>query len=266
MNLSKNKIIQGFNKAAANYDQYAKLQRQVAEGLFVRIKPEITNDNLLLDAGSGTGYFHELLRKNKIYCPLIQADISFKMCERAAEYASPPEYGGTYTITADVENLPIADCQIDKVFSSLTLQWADFVEASNEIYRALKPTGTLAFSTIGAGSLEQLASAFAKMDNLPHINENFLGGWQIKEQLVQAGFKDILIAEEIITHYYSDIKILLHSIKGVGAAYKGGGRQYLGKNYFRELEEIYRAEFGGEQGEPGLPLTWKIIYGVGRKE
>jgi malonyl-CoA O-methyltransferase len=76
MIFDKHTIIRNFNKAAANYDQYATLQRKASDYLFTLISKNISKANLVIDAGSGTGYFHELLRKNKLYCPLVQLDIA----------------------------------------------------------------------------------------------------------------------------------------------------------------------------------------------
>ena len=109
----RKKIIRDFSKAAKTYDNYAILQRMVADKLFDRATSICSiKDSPILDIGAGTGYFHELLRKNKIYTPLVQMDISYEMCKTAAKYASPPEYGATYTCVADMANLPLPYCKL----------------------------------------------------------------------------------------------------------------------------------------------------------
>jgi malonyl-CoA O-methyltransferase len=253
----KNAIQNSFNKAAANYDYHAKLQRVVADNLFAEIKNELNKNQIILDAGSGTGYFHELLRKNKIYCPLIQADIAFNMCKKSAEYASPPEYGGTYTINSDIESLPLSSEKIDIIFSSMTLQWTKLENAFAEFFRILKPGGKVAFSIVGENSLAELSSVFNQLDDLPHIN-NFHSEPAINNALATAGFKNIASKIETTTQHFDNVKELLNSIKGVGASYKTNGKQkFLGKNYFQKIEEIYRKKYADEKG---LPLSWNIIY------
>lgn len=256
----KKAIIRDFDKAAKSYDEYAKLQRIVADKLFAMA--DFKAEQLVLDAGCGTGYFHELLRKNKIYCPLIQADISFNMCKKADEYASPKEYGGTYTINADISNLPIADESLDAVFSSMTLQWVDDLLATfGEIRRTLKDGGKFIFSTVGDGSLIQLSKTFAALDSASHTN-NFQTEQLIKSQLVAAGFADVTIKSETITEYFTDVSSILCSIKGVGASYKAAGRKYLGKEYFIKAQEQYSKHY---RSDKGLPLSWNIIYAVAVK-
>jgi malonyl-CoA O-methyltransferase len=260
---SKQAIIRDFDKAAQNYDEHAIVQRETANHLFSLIKPRLSNETIVLDAGCGTGYFHELLRKNKIYCPLTQIDIAFGMCTKADEYASPPEYGGTHTCVADVESLPFSADSFDIVFSSLTLQWAcDISTPLAEINRSLEPHGRIAISTIGAGTLHELADSFAQMDTLPHIN-NFITQEKLKSALQSSGYKNIQISQKTITQQHKTLRDLLQSIKGVGAAYKSTApRKYLGKNYFAKLEQIYYENF--PQNDL-LPASWNIIYAVADK-
>ncbi|MCE3233641.1 MAG: bioC [Rickettsiaceae bacterium] len=259
----KQAIIRDFNRAAENYDQHAALQRIVADNLFSIIKPEIKDSDLVLDGGCGTGYFHELLRKNKIYCLLIQSDIAHNMSLKAAEYASPPQYGGTYTITADLENLPIASNSINKFFSSLTLQWVNDLKASfAEVYRTLKPEGKIAFSTIGKGSMIELDESFLSIDNIKRINQNFLNEQEIEHLLKTAGFKDIKIKCETVTQFFESALDIMRSIKGVGAKYKSSNGKFPGKDYFANLEQTYRDKYGNDSG---LPISWNIIYAVASK-
>ncbi len=240
------------------------MQRKASDSLFSIIKHNISPTNLVLDAGCGTGYFHELLRKNKIYCPLVQADISVNMCAKAAEYASPIEYGGTYTVAGDIDSLPFAEGLFDLVFSSLTLQWSHDIAASlGEMRKVMKTAATLAISVIGQGTLRELSESFSAMDGLPHINNNFTISDALYSNLAAAGFSDISIVEEEITDYHSDIMGVIKSIKGVGAGYKSlENRPYLGREYFKRLGAVYQEKFGNENG---LPASWSIIYAVATK-
>jgi malonyl-CoA O-methyltransferase len=256
----KKAIIRDFDKAAKSYDEHAKVQRIIADKLFAM--GEFNAQQIVLDAGCGTGYFHELLRKNKIYCPLVQADISPNMCKIAAEYASSKEYGGTYTINEDIANLPIENNIIDVVFSSMTLQWTEDLTATfTELHRVLKKGGKIIFSTVGDGSLHELDKSFANIDDNTHINQNFQTEDTVRESLAAAGFNNISLTSENITENFSDVMAIMRSIKGVGANYKGGGK-YLGKQYFAMLEQEYKSNYGNQHG---LPLSWNIIFGVATK-
>lgn len=254
----KQKISRDFNKAAASYDEHAILQRKAADNLFLTIKDAISNESLTLDAGCGTGYFHELLRKNRIYCKLLQTDIAYNMCKKSAEYASPPEYGGVYTFTSDIEKLPLAQQSVDIIFSSLTLQWTDLDKSLSRLYKALKNNGKIAIATIGEGTLFELKQASLIGNKSLNINENFKNEKEIKELFLKNGFKNIETQLQTIKIEHDTLKKLLTSIKGVGAIYKGNSSgQYLGKDYFNQVEQNYQENFSNNTK---LVASWNIIY------
>jgi malonyl-CoA O-methyltransferase len=256
--LFKQKISRDFNKAASIYDEHAIIQRKAADYLFCQIKDDIKNDSLTLDAGCGTGYFHELLRKNKIYCPLLQTDIAYNMCRKSAEYASPIEYGGVYTFASDIEKLPLSPRSIDIVFSSLTVQWADLDMVLSQLHKSLKNKGKIAIATIGEGTLFELKQASLIGKKSLNINGDFKSEKEIKELFIKHGFKNITTQVQTIKIEHDNLKKLLTSIKGVGAIYKGKrNNQYLGKDYFKWLENNYREQFSLNTK---LVASWNIIY------
>lgn len=254
------KISRDFGRVAHNYDNYALLQRQVAEKLFYEftIVPGV-----MLDIGCGTGYFHELLRKNKIYLPLVQTDIASEMCQIASGYASPPEYGATHTCVADMHHLPFANETFSGIFSSMTMQWShDPVKVFSEIARLLAPNGTFACSLVSQGSLAELYQAFVLAGYTPPIHE-FYSQNELGAALKSAGLTIGKIHAEIITLHYDDVISLLRSIKNVGASYKGSRYSGLrGKNYFSEIEKHYRSNFAGENG---MPVSWRVVHIHGYK-
>lgn len=257
---SKQSVKRDFNRAAASYDEYAVIQRKVADRLFSYC--DISKEDNVLDAGCGTGYFHEVLRKNKIYCPLVQADISFNMCKIAKEYSSPAEYGGAYVVNADIENMPFKEQAFNYIFSSLTLQWSnDLCDALKGFCSLLKNNGTVAVSITCEGALYQLRDVFSQMDGLSHIND-FISHEKLCKDFSDAGFSQLEIFSEEITIFHKDIKSLLYSIKGVGASYKNAEAKYLGRDYFIRLGEVYKEKYGTDEG---LPLSWKIIYAIAKK-
>ncbi|MDB2414969.1 methyltransferase domain-containing protein [Rickettsiales bacterium] len=260
MNLTKKKLIaNSFNRATKSYDENAFLQRKISENLFELIKSDIDKNHIILDGGCGTGYFHELLRKNRLYSTIIQCDIAKKMCDIAHLYASPAEYGLTYTINADLEYLPFKNDSIDLFFSSMTMQWcSDLEKTINLIHKILKPSGKVAIAITAENSLYELTSSFAKIDSLYHTNE-FVKQEYVKNIVEKNGFKNISINKNTETYYYDDIYELLGSIKNIGGNYvKNRNKSYPGKNYFNKLENQYR-KLHSQNGEK-LPLSWEILY------
>lgn len=257
------RIINDFSKAAKTYDDNAALQRIVADNLFQdtqHIWKALPHDSLSLDIGCGTGYFHELLRKNKIYISLAQTDISYEMCKIADQYASPPEYGITHTCLADMHAMPFMGGAFQAIFSSMTMQWSlSLDEMLKEAKRILAPGGSFVFSIVADGSLFQLTKAFSGAGYKAPVHE-FLTQEQLQTHIKKAGFKLHNIYSKSNTMFYKDMHILLKTIKAVGARYKGNsGAGLKGRGYLKQVEACYNKEFLCEEG---LPLSWNIIYAI----
>jgi malonyl-CoA O-methyltransferase len=255
--IPKKNITRDFDRAAKHYDEHAVVQRKAADYLFSIIKDSIDSNKMVLDAGCGTGYFHELLRKNKIYCPLIQADISYNMCKISDGYSSSGKFGSTYTVQSDIERLPIAASSIDFIFSSLTVQWTDISTVLNQFYSILKPNSRLAIATLGSDTLFELKETSSLLDKGVQLN-NFIEETALKEEFVKAGFNNVKLNVKTIKIEHDNLKKLFLSIKGVGAGYKSERSvKYLGKDYFIRLEDKYRESFSADNK---LIASWNIVY------
>jgi len=259
----KGNISRDFDKVADSYDEHAIIQRKAAQHLFSLTRSHIKSDSVVLDAGCGTGYFHELLRKHKIYCPLFQTDISYNMCKKSDDYSSPPEYGGTYTFLSDIESLPFGSDSLDMFFSSLTVQWTDIAKVLGQAFTTLKPNGKLAIATIGHDTLFELKRSSQQLERPLYINDNFIDEDKLRGLCIKAGFKDVQVSVQSIKAEHINIKQLLTSIKGVGASYKADrDGKYLGRDYFNKLEDSYRKNFSSENK---LIASWNIIYATATK-
>lgn len=252
----KSRIQHGFGKAASQYDIHALLQREVAQQLFRESRSLFPASGNILDAGCGTGYFHELARSHGEKWAITQLDLAFGMCHYAASYSSPPAYGGTFTVNADMELLPFLGHSFDGIFSSLALQWvSNLKQAFAECYRVLKPGASLAFATLVPGTLKELAFAFSCIDDRPHIH-HFPREEEVLALLQAAGFKVVLCQTERKIFFHPTSGDLLKSLKGIGASYKGEAARFDRKKFIR-LEAYYRDYFMQEEG---LPASWEILY------
>jgi malonyl-CoA O-methyltransferase len=253
----KYRIQHDFGKAAAQYDQHALLQRQVAQQLFALAHPQFQPVNRILDAGCGTGYFHELARSHHCYSTVTQVDIAEPMCHIAANYASAPPFGTTHTLAADCELLPFADGSFTDIFSSLMIQWTDYPRCLQEFHRILAAGGTLSLATLGTDTLSELASACGSVDTAPHVNR-FISTGTLLAALSDAGFATITLQEERKRIYYPTVRALMHSLKAIGARYKEHRRPSLyGKGWLENIEQAYREHYGDAEG---LPATWHMYY------
>ncbi len=251
-------IQHSFHKAASTYDTHALLQRQVASRLFKETIDLLPDSARVLDAGCGTGYFHELARSHGKRFALYQLDLAFGMCCYADAYASPPAYGGTYTINGDIEQLPLASNTINAIFSSLVLQWADGLDAAfAECYRVLQPSGYFCFTTLLPGTLSELELAFSHIDNVQHIHR-FVPEDMLLLTLEQAGFTRIHHHLHTYTLYYPTVYALLNALKAIGASHKGGGGM-LNKTKLKQLNTYYPTD------EKGIKASWQVASLIARK-
>ncbi len=260
----KRLVQQDFNKAAATYDSYAVVQRHVSEQLFARFIEQIGEEAHVLDAGCGTGYFHELCRKNGYRFPVLQYDLAYNMCHLAASYASEPPYGVTWTINGDVEQLPLQSQSIDGIFSSLTLQWVNRLDACfSEMHRVLVPGGVMAVATLLPGTLKELEASFAyhKLQNpvSPFVSLN-----TVYDHMQHAGFTQIEVQHETYSQYFTALPDLLHSLKHIGARNKnaGGRPGFIGKSTLQSLNAHYASEFNTPKG---LQASWQVVYLIGKR-
>jgi len=286
-------IKQDFSRAAARYNDYAYLQREVASSIakmaaiYIHEKAQEKLKIQLLDVGSGTGFVMQEI-SDKIgedinQLDAVQLDISLKMCQQVHRYGA--------AVVGDMAILPVASNGCDVVTSSLALQWADKPEAVlKEMVRVLKPGGVLLCATLGPCSLFELR------DILTHIVGSAHGSYYPDVEDLMVAFSedevdiiDIIGEDKII--YYNSLKGLFKSIRSIGASNKMMDRkQVLTRGKLLRMEQDYGQRYGvlGGVSENGknttiigddgllqknsdlsadkekskvvLPLTWEILY------
>lgn len=170
-----------------------------------------------------------------------------------------PEYKA---LCGDAQHLPLLDASIATVYSNIALQWcSNLAFAIAEANRVLKVGGEFNASIVAQNSLHQLSAL--------NLNVNDFKS----EQAIQRCFnEDAWIIDHIetraITVYFSDLKSLLQSIKGVGASTidaknKLNQRRVTlrGRGDWQKL--VSQAELG--RAPEGLPLTYNISFIKARK-
>jgi malonyl-CoA O-methyltransferase len=248
------------------------LQCEICDRLLERLDFMKLDPQQVLDVGAGTGYGLQQLRTRYAAANLIGLDLSTTMLMRArsklpatrwldrmsSRLISKPA-ASTDFICADMERLPLKSHSVDLLWSSLALQWANDLEATlRDFYRTLAPNGLLMFATFGPDTLKELRSAFAHIDDAPHVNR-FADLHDIGDMLVNAGFASPVMEMEMLTLTYADLKSLMVDLKGIGAhnAATVRRRGLLGKSAWKILEQQYE----GNRVDGRLPATYEVIYG-----
>lgn len=234
---SQGAIAACFGKAAASYQHAARLQRQVAyqalAGLTAAAATSGTTLGKTLDVGCGPGWLHPELAPHTE--TLTALDFSAGMLAAAKAQGQAAHY-----LLADAAAIPLADASINTVFSSLMLQWCpEPAEVLREINRVLMPGGRAVVTTLVAGTLSELQTAFAAVDQHQHV-QHFLPLNALSAAAEASGASWQLVSYQLDLHY-PDIFALAKELKQLGASYIANrGRQGLtGKGYWQQVAAAY---------------------------
>jgi malonyl-CoA O-methyltransferase len=240
-----------FAQAAASYEQAAEVQRTVCAALLARLAAQALSPQILLDAGCGTGYGSRLLTERWPAAELLRLDFAHAMlCSDAGRLAPG------LPICGDIEHLPLAEESIDLAWSSLAVQWCDLPRAAAEFHRVLRPSGWLAFATLGPGTFAEIAHAFAGVDQHRHTLD-FCTPEAVTAACHAAGFTEVHLSRQDVHAWAPDLKTLLRAIKAVGAHGVAARRAaLLGKQAWQTVQQRYETFRTAD----GLPATYDVIF------
>ena len=172
-----------------NWESPAGRQRwkRRVQMLSSHLRPGMT----ILEIGCGTGYFtRELTQRG---ADIVAIDVSPDLLEIAkAKYSAP-------NVRYEIQNacaLTYADAMFDSVVGSSILHHLEIEEALREIYRVLKPGGTIYFT-----EPNMLNPQIAMQKNIPWIkrrlgdspDETAFFRWPLRRLLEQTGYRDVRI-------------------------------------------------------------------------
>lgn len=245
--VNKPAVAAAFGRAASGYEHYAELQRRCGNALLRRLAGQRFSQ--VLDAGCGTGWYSRHWQRQQ--AEVTALDLSDGMLAEARLRASATRY-----IQGDIERLPLADGQFDLVWSNLAVQWCDALPvALNELLRVTAPRGQVAFTTLCAGSLPELHSAWRAVDDHPHANR-FLS-----ERAIAAACPPharLALTPLIVCLRFADALSAMRSLKGIGATHLHAGRpaRPLTRERLRILSDAW------PRHQDAFLLTYHLILGV----
>jgi malonyl-CoA O-methyltransferase len=214
MLIDKRKVKQAFSAAAPHYDGAAQLQREIGMAL-LQSEDWDKQHGTVLDIGCGTGFLTGELLARTACEEVVALDMALGMLQTTR--AKLQDHPKLRYVCADAEALPLANGSIDNVFSNVALQWCNDLHAVfTDIKRVLKPGGQLAFATFGHGTLQELKTAWASVDDYRHVND-FYEEIQLCEILRQAGFGAIHSECQIHQRRYGSVLDLMKELKQLGA-------------------------------------------------
>jgi malonyl-CoA O-methyltransferase len=254
----KKAVARAFDRAAPGYCRHAALQDLIAARLDERLQYFRMAPRWVLDLGSGCGNGTRLLTRRYRTARVIACDLAAGMLKVARD-------GGRRWFTrerylcADAERLPLGPGSVDLIFSSLSLQWCNDLDAVfAECRRVLTVDGLLIFATLGPDTLGELRASWGRVDAGTHVSA-FPDMHDVGDALIRAGLSAPVLDVERVTTTYADVPALMRELKGLGAHNATVGRQrtLTGRRAMRAMIEAYETY----RIDGRIPATHEIVYG-----
>lgn len=177
---------------------------QFSWGLRVLEDLELNGDEVVLDAGCGTGRLTAELLKRLPRGRVIAVDRSENMLRAAARYLRPPFGERVRFVRADLQTLRLEET-VDGVFSTATFHWVrDHSLLFRCLYEVLKPGGWLHAQCGGRGNLSRLlrrVSSLTAQEPLSRFFSGWPGPWEYAD--------DVTTAERLRAAGYVDVRTSL---------------------------------------------------------
>ncbi len=254
----KNEICKAFNDHAAQYEQAAKIQREIGGRLFERLDYIKIKPQFILDLGCGPGSFSLQLKKYYPKARIIGFDVAFDMLLRARDKQSWRKKWSL--VNGDMTMMPFESGLFDLVFANQVIHWSPSLPCVlGELNRVMNKQGCLMFSTLGPDTFYELRQAWATIDNYAHAND-FIDMHDLGDSMLAEHFLDPVIDMEKLTAHYETLPQLLQALKAQGVRNVNPLRRsgLTGRTSWRGFEQAISA-FCTEQGK--FPLTYEVVYG-----
>ncbi|VAW52085.1 Malonyl-[acyl-carrier protein] O-methyltransferase [hydrothermal vent metagenome] len=254
------RVRSAFDRAAEKYQQVAVLQTEVCNRLLEKLEIVKIKPQMILDAGTGTGAAIPALFARYKKAQIVTLDLSENMLLKANQHGN--FLRAPQAVCGDIEKLPFTDDSFDLIFSSLSMQWCNDLNAAFvEAKRVLKPGGLYVFTTFGPDTLKELRHSWSTADKKNHVNQ-FVDMHDIGDALLQDGFAEPVMEAEMLTVTYNTVDALMHDLKAIGANVtssesKINSKGLGGKAMLKTVRESYEKYRQNDL----LPATYEIIYG-----
>lgn len=243
--------------AAPAFAQEAFLHARAREELLRRLEPVRLTPSRILDLGGGVGVGARALADLYRKAAVTTVDTSADMREQAARLRG--WWRRFDCLAADATALPLPDASIDLVFANLLLPYLSDPEALfREVRRVLRPRGYFVFSTLGAGTFETLQTAFARVDNVPHLVD-FMDFHDVGDGLSRAGFVAPVLDADRLTVTYATLRDACRDLRAAGASLPVDNRKTLtGAKRWAAAAEAFAAQ---RDPDGRIPVACELVYG-----
>jgi malonyl-CoA O-methyltransferase len=265
-------VLRQFNRRGDLNDAqflYGEVARRMDERLrLVRLAPLD-----MLDAGCGAGAQIPLLHARYPDAHLIGQDHNaglIKLAQQRARTIYPHGLRAWLSrlrgrpapvswLTCDLAHTSLLPESLDLVWSNLALHWHPAPhEVLQEWGRIIRPNGLVFFSCFGPGTMQELRQAVASA-NLATATPGFVDMHDFGDLLIEKGFADPVMDQEVLTLTYATPEKLLHDVKSLGGNPSLGRRASLTSRHWQQ--RLLQALEQQRQPDGRLHLTIEVAYG-----
>lgn len=248
-----------FARAGDGDPAIESVMRDAHDSLLDRLEGIRLAPRRILDLGAGTGALARRVARRFRDAEVLSVDSVPVLLHRARTRA-PRWFSRHRHVVGDAERLPLAPHSMDLIVSSMAMPWFDPVDdALAECLRTLRPGGLLLLSTLGSGTLKELAEAWSSGDGPPRMHP-FADMHVLGDALVHAGFADVVMDMQRIrlkvSGFWPLCRILSRS--GGSGALRARRRGLTAVETFRAAEVRYRTR---RSADGALPVSVEFVFG-----
>ncbi|WP_000608899.1 malonyl-ACP O-methyltransferase BioC [Bacillus cereus] len=265
--INKTLLQKRFNGAAVSYDQYASVQKKMAQQLLSIMKKHYhkMSSIRILELGCGTGYLTEQLAVSFPNAEIIAIDFA----ESMIAVAKTRNHVESVTFRCeDIEHLTLSE-SFDVIISSATFQWLNDLQTTvKSLYRYLFEGGLLLFSTFGNQTFQELHTAFQNakeeknIQSSSSVGQRFVTREQLKD-VCESITGDVHVSETCYIEKFATVREFLQSIRKVGATNSNAESYCQSPSIFRTMLRIYERDFT-EEGQ--IVTTYHALFAYIEKE
>jgi len=173
---------------------------QVSWGKKVLARVKLGGDERVLDAGCGTGRLTRDLLEALPRGHVVALDVSENMLDTARAYLEPDFGSRVEFARCDLLELPFAG-EFDLIFSTASFHWVlDHDRLFRNLYRALRPDGSLIAQCGGGNNLARLLARVVRLMESSAYAKHFVGygfPWEFSDaetaanRMRKAGFEQV---------------------------------------------------------------------------
>ncbi len=248
---------------------YAEVARRMAQRLrLIRLAPAI-----MLDAGCGAGQQFELLHERYPLARYLGQDHNPDLLAYAKKHVQPFLPGPARNwinkqrgiapkaewILSDLSQTGLPAESLDLVWSNLALHWHPAPhDVLAEWGRVLKLNGLVFFSCFGPGTMQELRSALVTA-GLRTATPSFVDMHDFGDLLIEKGFGDPVMDQEVLTLTYSSPEKLLKDVRALGGNPALGRKAGLAGRAWRD--KLLGALESQRRTDGTIHLTIEVAYG-----